>query len=121
MIWLFLWLKQWRRALNQRTIKTIAGFVACAECEGKKVRRKINIGEEAGGPVQEAVRGKNGAGQLIDYRGKKVIAAWRYIPSLDWGMVAKIDTKEAFADVTNLRNLAIMISLLLCVTETPAE
>jgi hypothetical protein len=43
LIWLFLWLKQWGRALNQRTIKTIAGFVACAECEGKKVRRKINI------------------------------------------------------------------------------
>ena len=67
------------------------------------LKRNISIGEEIGGPMQEAVQGRNGAGQLIDYRGKKVIAAWRYIPSLDWGMVAKIDTDEAFADVTNLR------------------
>ncbi|MFA5252386.1 MAG: PAS domain S-box protein, partial [Phycisphaerae bacterium] len=79
------------------------------------LRRKINIGDEAGGPIQEAVQGKNGAGQLTDYRGKKVIAAWRYIPSLDWGMVAKIDAKEAFADVTNLRNLIAIILFIIIV------
>ena len=59
--------------------------------------------------------GKTGSGQLLDYRGEKVIAAWRYIPSLDWGMVAKIDTKEAFADVTNLRNLSIVILVIVIV------
>ncbi len=83
--------------------------------EPNTVMKKINIGEEAGGPIQEAVQGRSGAGQLIDYRGKKVIAAWRYIPSLDWGMVAKIDTKEAFADVTNLRNLIAVILVMIIV------
>jgi len=77
--------------------------------EPNAVMKRINIGGEIGGPIQEALQGRKGAGQLIDYRGKKVIAAWRYIPSLDWGLVAKIDTKEAFADVTNLRHLIIII------------
>ena len=65
--------------------------------------------------MQEAVQGREGAGQLVDYRGKKVIAAWRYIPSLDWGIVAKIDTQEAFADVVNLGNLVIIILVIILV------
>jgi PAS domain S-box-containing protein len=73
------------------------------------LKRKIDIGSEIGRPMQEAIQGRTGSGLSTDYRGKKVIAAWRHIPSLDWGLVAKIDTREAFADVTNLRNLAAVI------------
>jgi signal transduction histidine kinase/HAMP domain-containing protein len=73
------------------------------------LKKTISVGGALGGPIQEAVQGRKGAGRLIDYRGKKVIAAWRYIPSLDWGMVAKIDTEEALSNVTNLRNLVMII------------
>jgi signal transduction histidine kinase len=75
------------------------------------LRKSISMGGTLGGPIQEAVQGRKGAGRLIDYRGKKVIAAWRYMPSLDWGMVAKIDTDEAFAEVTKLRNVVLIILL----------
>jgi PAS domain S-box-containing protein len=51
---------------------------------------------------------------------QKVIAAWRYIPSLGWGIVSKIDAREVFFDVENLRNLALLglfiISVLVCIT-----
>lgn len=73
------------------------------------LKKTISMGGALGGPIQEAAQGRKGTGQLIDYRGKNVIAAWRYIPSLDWGMVAKIDTEEAFADIINLRNVVIII------------
>lgn len=73
------------------------------------LKRRVSIGGMLGGPIQAAVQGKTGSGQNIDYRGKMVIAAWRYLPSLGWGMVAKIDTEEAFADVANLRKLLMMI------------
>lgn len=79
------------------------------------LKRKIDIGNEIGRPMQEAVQGRTGSGLSTDYRGKKVIAAWRHIPSLDWGLVAKIDTREAFADVTNLRNLAAVILVIVIV------
>jgi signal transduction histidine kinase len=79
------------------------------------LKTKIDIGDEIGRPMQEAVQGRTGTGQSIDYRGKNVIAAWRYIPSLDWGLVAKIDTKEAFADVITLRNLATIILVIVIV------
>jgi PAS domain S-box-containing protein len=73
--------------------------------------RSVNIGDKIGVGIQKAIQG-TGAGQYFDYRGKKVVAAWRYIPSLDWGLVAKMDTDEAFADVTNLRNLAMIILII---------
>jgi PAS domain S-box-containing protein len=79
------------------------------------LKRKIDIGDKIGRPMQEAVQGRTGSGLSTDYRGKKVVAAWRYIPSLDWGLVAKIDTEEAFADETNLKNLAAIILVIVIV------
>ena len=77
--------------------------------------RKTTIGDAAGFPIQQAVQGRTGAGLTIDYRGKRVIAAWRYIPSLGWGLVAKIDTREAFADERNLKNLVLIILVIIIV------
>ncbi len=79
------------------------------------LKRKVRLGKEDGYPIQEAVQGRTGAGLSIDYRGKEVIAAWRYLPLLDWGVVAKIDSREAFADVARSRYLAMMIMAVLSV------
>ena len=73
------------------------------------LRRKVGLGQKEGYPVQQAALGRTGGGTSIDYRGREVVAAWRYLPSLGWGMVAKIDVEEAFADVINLRKLVMMI------------
>lgn len=79
------------------------------------MKRRIIIGDKIGRAIQEAAQGKNGSGQYFDYRGTKVVSAWRYLPSLGWGMVAKMDIQEAFADITNLKNLIIMIFLMIFV------
>jgi len=79
------------------------------------LKRKITLGMNLGLPMQEATQGREGSGQMIDYRGKKVIAAWRYVSSLDWGLVAKIDTEEAFSEAENLQRLIIMITAIVFV------
>jgi len=73
------------------------------------LKRKVVFGERHAIPVQEALKGNNGSGISMDYRGQEVLAAWRYIPSLGWGMVAKIDISEAFEPVTALRNFVLVL------------
>ena len=55
--------------------------------------------------LQKAVRGNTGVIKGIDYRNEEVIAAMRYLPNIDLGLVAKIDTAEIFKAVTPIRNL----------------
>lgn len=73
------------------------------------LQRKVVFGEKRALMVQQALSGKDGFGVSVDYRGKKVIAAWRYLPSQDWGMVAKIDVSEAFEPVAALRDFVIIL------------
>lgn len=83
------------------------------------LNRRITISSKTGIPMQEAAQGGTGAGLSIDYRMQTVIAAWQYIPSLGWGIVAKIDTREAFSDIEDLYKLVFMglfvIFVLACV------
>ena len=76
------------------------------------LKRKAIFGETDAFPIQEAVQGRDGAGISIDYRGEKIIAAWRHIQSLNWGLVAKIDTVEAFAPIIYLKNITICMTVI---------
>jgi PAS domain S-box-containing protein len=73
------------------------------------LKRKVVFGETQAIPIQEALKGNNGFGISVDYRSRKVLAVWRYIPALDWGMVAKIDLEEAYEPVTTLRDFVLVL------------
>jgi PAS domain S-box-containing protein len=65
-------------------------------------------------PMRQALAGQRGNGVATDYAGVEVLAAWRYLPALHWGMVVKIDTAEAYAPAYTLRwQLGGMLGLLL--------
>ncbi|MBI5299444.1 MAG: HAMP domain-containing protein [Deltaproteobacteria bacterium] len=81
------------------------------------LEKTVLIGDRYAIPAQKAALGGKGFGHATDYRGKKVITAWRYIPSLDWGLVTKIDEEEAFASVTALEHqLTLALAVLLILT-----
>ena len=75
--------------------------------------RKAGIGSDKAIPMQKAVRGENGIGLSVDYRGEEIIACWNHIPLLNWGFVAKIDQSEAFAPAISLKNYIIIFSIAL--------
>ncbi len=75
-------------------------------------RRKIPIGSGESLAIQEAVKEGSGSGIYVDYRGKEVLGVWRYLPSVRWAMVVKIDTDEAFRPIFNLRKWSLAIGII---------
>jgi PAS domain S-box-containing protein len=69
------------------------------------LKKSVLIGGRDGVPMQKAVLGETGAGTALDYGGRRVIAAWRHLDSMDWGLVVKLDEAEAFAEAAHLRSL----------------
>jgi signal transduction histidine kinase/ActR/RegA family two-component response regulator len=63
-------------------------------------------------PLQQSVRGVRGSGLSIDFRGTQVAAAWRYIPSLRWGIVVQQNTAEAFASIELQRQGIIILGII---------
>jgi len=78
-------------------------------------QKTISFGSELALPIQKAIKKEKGSGTSIDYRGKEVLAIWNYLPSIQWGMVTKIDSEEAFKLIYNFRNLILLIGALLTV------
>lgn len=63
------------------------------------MQRSMDLKTITGTPLTYALEGNPGEGVKPDYRGNLVVAAWRYLPELDWGMVVKIDQDEVFAPI----------------------
>lgn len=66
--------------------------------------------------TRPAVKALSGKEELftdtVDYRNQKVLTATRYLPELDWGLVVKVDQKEAYAPIEELRSLLILFGAL---------
>lgn len=71
----------------------------------------IPLGDPRGQGIQQAVQGMSGQGELISYRNVRVVAVWRYIPSLRWGLVTQQDSSEAFRSLEEQRRAFVPIVL----------
>ncbi len=76
-------------------------------------QRTIPLESDLFPPIRLAMQRKEGITDASDYRGAEVLAAYRYVPVGDWGLVAKIDTKEAFLPVQAMRRRLLKLGLFL--------
>jgi two-component system, sensor histidine kinase and response regulator len=60
--------------------------------------------------VQSGLHGERGGGLKTDYRGKEVVAAWRYLPRMNWSIEVKMDADEVFAFMQPVRTFGLLIS-----------
>lgn len=61
-------------------------------------------------PVVQALTGNDGIiWDGIDYAGNEVVAATRFIPEFEWGIVAKINKEEVFSDETAIASVFWMV------------
>lgn len=77
------------------------------------LKRRAPLNNKIALAAQKAALGETGSGLTYDYHGTQVLAAWRYLPSLRWGLVTKIDTVEAFAPVRQLQTIVISAGTLI--------
>ncbi|TVQ37782.1 MAG: HAMP domain-containing protein [Wenzhouxiangella sp.] len=62
-------------------------------------------------PLLTALSGSQGSGDFIDHRGEAVLAVWRYLPSLNWGLLAKIDYAELDEPIERFRAITLFVLL----------
>ena len=92
-----------------------AVFVAPLDSDPQAAfHRKINLITTTL-PMRHALMGERGNGIGFDYRGRQVVAAWRYLPELNWGIVVKMDTDEVFAPLHQQQKnlLEVLLALML--------
>jgi signal transduction histidine kinase len=77
------------------------------------LKKKAAFNDRAAYAAQKAAQGETGSGVATDYQGTEVLAAWRYLPSLRWGLVTKINAVEAFAPVRQLRNIFLFVGIIM--------
>jgi len=76
-------------------------------------KRKIVDGDTAHPELQTCGPSVEEKGISRDYRGKKVVAASRYLATLRWAMVVKMDTSEAFASAARQRLIFLGVTVVL--------
>lgn len=78
-------------------------------------RRYPLDGETARHALIQAASGHSGADATEDYRRQRVLAAWRPVRTLGWGLVVKMDEAEAMRAAAAVREKTIQISLAILV------
>jgi len=76
----------------------------------------LDLASQTPPPSVRGLQGESGSGLTRDYAGVEVIASWRHLPALDWGISVNIDAAEAFAPARVLRDrllVALGLALLL--------
>lgn len=73
----------------------------------------VQLNQDSGKPIQEAVQGVSGQGPSVDYRNIDILASWRYLPDYSLGIVVKIDREEAFKSINQRKNIVYLIAVLI--------
>lgn len=100
--------------LGQRNNDSI-GFILKQRYFDEKNQMDIPWKSSYGEPMRRALNGRTGVDIMLDYRGAIVLAAYKPIPSLRWGLVAKIDLEEIRAPYIKAASYAFLFTLFLAI------
>lgn len=73
------------------------------------LKRKIPLNMPYSIALRNALSGKSGEAIMKDFHDNEVVAVWRYLPRMNWGIVVKKDVDEAFANVIQIKRYSLII------------
>src|SRR5208283_1552355 len=79
------------------------------------LRRTVSMHDLTAPSMQALQKEEQILTDAVDYRGKSVLAVIRYIRRAGWGLVVKRDRDEAFASVSELRNMFLIFTFAIAV------
>ncbi len=79
------------------------------------LRQYVSIGDKDVIYMEKSTKGigSEGSGISRDYREKEVLATWRYIPEVDWGIVVKVDLEEVYAPTYRLAQIFLVAGFII--------
>lgn len=95
--------------------KTNSGILFLSPLKGNPdaiLNKEIEFDSLYATAMQHAVKGEKFMGTSLDYNGVEVVTVGTYIPMLDWGVVSKIDSSEAFESVAYLEQINILLAII---------
>lgn len=75
--------------------------------------KKIKLGSRQEIDIQKSLQETKGSGIFMDYRDRKTLSVWRYLPAFRLGVVVKMDIDEVFASADRLRDTLSRIGFIL--------
>ena len=66
----------------------------------------------------KALKRLTGFGFDHDYRNQEVLVYWSFIPKMNWGIITKMDTDEAYESINYLKGISIIIGLFILIITT---
>lgn len=97
--------------LGQRSGDNITLLSSLRYAPDAPLRLSIPLDSPAAELVGLALKQDNGVTIAPDYRNVDVVAAYEYLPSVDWGLVTKMDKAEAFASIKLMSVVALITGL----------
>lgn len=85
------------------------------------LQRTVPLGSNHAVALQEAALGHADAAEQTDYRGVRTFAAWQFVPSLEWGLLVKLDRAEVMAPVAGARERILGLTLIMLLLIIPAS
>jgi PAS domain S-box-containing protein len=73
------------------------------------LKRKVQLNNPYSISLRNALSDQSGGAITLDYRGNEVVAVWRHLQRMKWGIVVKKDVEEAFANLYQVRLYGLVI------------
>lgn len=75
--------------------------------------RVVTVSGSSKQPPAKAAEGENGSGEFKEPGDGRIVAAYRQVPEVAWGVTAAMDKGDAFAPINRLRNVIVLVILVL--------
>jgi len=105
--------------IRQRDADSVLVMAPLRSDPGAALQRIISLQEPSfSSAIRHSLQNLPGQGVITDHRGVSVVAAWRHLPRMDWGVVVKMDAEEAFTSLAQMHIIgltALSLTFLLAV------